>query len=121
MNIERFRKRLLSFEKTLSDQIERHVQHGRDQTSEDIVRDVGDESVAEEAASAQFTEAENDSTVLQQVRDALKRIDDHTFGKCVVDGEPIEVKRLEAMPWTPYCLKHQALQEAGEKKEYPTL
>src|SRR5215831_12148128 len=115
MNIERFRKRLLSLEKTLSDQIERHVQHGRDQTSEDTVRDVGDESVAEEAASAQFTEAEIDSTTLQQVRDALKRIEDHTFGKCIVDGQPIEKKRLEAMPWTPYCLKHQQLQESAEE------
>jgi DnaK suppressor protein len=121
MNIERFRKQLLKAEKTLSDQIERHVQHGRDQTDEDDVRDVGDESVAEEAASVQFTEAEINSTVLQQVRDALQRIDDHTFGRCVVDGEPIEEKRLEAMPWTPYCLKHQESMEAAEQKEYPTL
>ena len=30
-----------------------------------------------------------------------------TSGRCVVDGQPIEPKRLEAVPWTPYCLKHQ--------------
>lgn len=121
MNIERFRKRLLDLEKTLSDQIERHVQHGREQTSEDTVGDVGDTSVADEAVSEQFTAAELDSTVLQQVHDALKRIDNNTFGKCLVDGEPIEAKRLKAMPWTPYCLKHQELHEAAEAKDYPTL
>jgi len=32
-----------------------------------------------------------------------------------VDGEPIDEKRLEAMPWTPYCLKHQQLREAGRR------
>jgi len=51
--------------------------------------------------------AETDSAILAQVRAALKRIDAGTFGKCVVDGSPIEEKRLQAVPWTPYCLKHQ--------------
>jgi RNA polymerase-binding transcription factor DksA len=39
------------------------------------------------------------------VRAALRRIDDGTYGKCVLDDE---AKRLESVPWTPYCLKHQS-------------
>jgi RNA polymerase-binding transcription factor DksA len=38
----------------------------------------------------------------------------------VVDGAPIEEKRLEAVPWTPYCLKHQQLLE-GASRPKPTL
>ena len=56
--------------------------------------DAGDAIVADEGESESFTEAELDAGVLRQVRDALERIEDGTFGRCVVDGEPIEPKRL---------------------------
>jgi DnaK suppressor protein len=51
----------------------------------------------------------------------LKRIDDGTFGQCAVDGGPIEAKRLDAIPWAPYCLKHQTLLEAAARRRMPTL
>jgi RNA polymerase-binding transcription factor len=121
MKIEHFKNRLLKIEADLSARIERHVEQGREQTDETEVRDVGDRSVADEAMSEQFTEAEQDTGILHQVRDALKRIEDHTYGKCVVDGQPIEEKRLKAMPWTPYCLKHQEMKEGAEPRDYPTL
>ena len=68
-----------------------------------------------------MTEAEADRTLLEQVRAALKRIDDGTFGLCAVDGKPIEEARLEAMPWTPYCLKHQESIEATDGRKTPTM
>jgi DnaK suppressor protein len=55
------------------------------------------------------------------VRDALKRIEEGTFGKCVVDGGAIEEKRLNAVPWTPYCLKHEQLLEKEHPRRMPTL
>lgn len=121
MNIEHFRQRLLKLEADLSAQKERHVESAREQTRDFSARDVGDSSVADEAASEEFTQAELDSTVLQQVRDALGRIENHQYGKCIVDGESIEEKRLEALPWTPYCLKHQKLFEAAARRQFPTL
>jgi hypothetical protein len=30
-------------------------------------------------------------------------VDNGTFGTCLVDGGPIEEKRLDAAPWTPRC------------------
>jgi DnaK suppressor protein len=51
-----------------------------------------------------------------QVREALQRIEDGTFGRCVVDGEPIESKRLEAIPWAPCCVKHPSLLEAASPR-----
>jgi DnaK suppressor protein len=55
------------------------------------------------------------------VRDALKRIDGGTFGLCVVDREPIEPKRLDAVPWTPYCAKHAQSLETASQLKTPTL
>jgi DnaK suppressor protein len=121
MNIQHLKQRLLKLEADLSAQTERHLEFGREQTRDFSVRDTGDSSVADLAASEEFTQAELDSTVLQQVRDALQRMKDHVYGKCVIDGEPIDEKRLEALPWTPYCLKHQKLIEAAARQEFPTL
>jgi DnaK suppressor protein len=120
MNVEAYKKRLNDLEGTLSKRIALERGHARDQVIDEAA-DSGDISVADEAESEDFTEAELDATVLQQVRDALRRIDEGTFGRCVVDGGPIEPKRLEAVPWTPYCLKHQQLLEAASRRELPTL
>jgi DnaK suppressor protein len=121
MDIQHLKKRLLKLEAELLAETERHRKLGAEQTRDSSARDYGDASVADEDASEEFTEAESNSTTLQQVRDALQRIDNHTYGKCLIDGEPIEAKRLEALPWTPYCLKHQQELESAGRKQFPTL
>jgi len=120
MNIQHYKKRLLDLEKTLSARTDRALADGREDFI-DTAHDVGDASVADVAADDKFTEAELDSAILQQVQDALARIADGTFGKCLVDGGPIEAKRLDAIPWTPYCLKHQGLLEAAARPRTWTL
>jgi DnaK suppressor protein len=118
MNLEQYKHRLLDIEKKLAARTDRLVADGAKEFL-DSAHDLGDASVADEAASETFTEAEADSTVLSQVRDALTRISDGTYGKCIVDGGPIEKKRLDALPWTPYCLKHERQREGNLKT--PTL
>ncbi len=112
MNIQHYKQRLLDLEKTLSAQTQRALADGRGQFI-DSAHDLGDASVADVAADEDFTEAELDLTILRQVREALDRIAGGTFGKCLVDGAPIEAKRLDAVPWAAYCLKHQGLIEAA--------
>jgi DnaK suppressor protein len=120
MNVQEYKRRLLELETRLSTRAARERERARERAI-DSAGDTGDVSVADEAVSEGFTEAELDATVLQQVRDALQRIDDGTFGRCVVDGGSIEPKRLDAVPWTPYCLKHQKLLEAASRPRTPTL
>jgi DnaK suppressor protein len=120
MNVQHYKERLLELKKTLSARTERAGADGRREFI-DSAHDVGDTSVADEAASEAFSEADRDSTLLKQVIDALTRVDNGTFGTCVVDGEPIDEKRLDAVPWTPYCLKHEALLEASSGSRMPTL
>jgi DnaK suppressor protein len=119
VDIDHYRKRLLEIERTLVGRIDRSTATARE-TVDESAGDAGDESVSDEMKDERFTEADLDSVTLADVRDALRRIDDGTFGRCVVDGKPIEEKRLEAMPWTPYCLKHQQAREAGRRTS-PTL
>jgi len=120
MNVQEYQQRLLELETRLSTRIARRREQAREQVV-DSARDTADDSVADEGESEDFTEAELEATVLQQVRDALQRIEDGTFGRCVVDGEPIEPKRPEAVPWTPYCVKHRRLLEATFRLRTPSL
>ena len=120
MNIQHYKQRLLDLEKDLAARIGQETDQGR-QEFIDSAHDVGDASVADEVASEQFTEAENNADVLQQVRDALNRVADGTFGTCIIDGGPIEEQRLEAVPWTPYCLKHAKGHEVAASSRTPTM
>ena len=120
MNVQHYKQRLLDLERTLSARTGRAVAEGRGEFI-DGAHDVGDSSVADEVASEQFTEAEEDLAILQQVRDALTRVDAGTFGRCIVDGGPIEEQRLDAVPWTSYCLKHEQLCDAATPSSTPTL
>jgi DnaK suppressor protein len=49
------------------------------------------------------------SAGLDQVEAALARIADGTFGTCAVCGEAIAEGRLEARPWTPFCIGHASM------------
>ena len=43
---------------------------------------------------------------LSEVLLALQKLDNGTYGKCEIGGEPIEPERLEAQPTARYCMKH---------------
>ena len=120
MNVEKYKERLRKLEKQLDSRTSRDLENGRENLI-DTAHDSGDASVSDVAVDSEFTEAELNSAILQQVQDALRRIDSGTYGKCAVDGQPIEAKRLEAVPWAAYCVKHQALLEAAGSDRHWTL
>ena len=57
---------------------------------------------------------DRESRLLREVRAALKRIDDGSYGICVYTGEEISLKRLEAVPWTAFCIKAQEMFDKNE-------
>jgi DnaK suppressor protein len=119
MNVEDYRRRLLEREQELVNRLGRELDIARETAPDQA--DVGDLAVADELKEEYFTIAQTDSEILTQVRAALRRIDDGAFGRCTVDGKPIEEKRLEAVPWTPFCQKHQQEIEAGLRLRTPTM
>jgi len=50
----------------------------------------------------------NEQALLTEVEDALKRIENGTYGRCIDCGQPIPEKRLEALPWAARCVKDEA-------------
>jgi len=53
----------------------------------------------------------NQVALLQLVEDALGRIETGTFGTCDDCGRPIPSKRLDAVPYTPYCVSCERARE----------
>jgi len=54
------------------------------------------------------------ASLLQMVENALVRIREGAFGECVNCGNEINPKRLEAVPWTRYCIDCQEKLEKGQ-------
>ena len=119
MNIDHYRRRLLELERELVERLGAEVETARD--ARDDQPDVSDLAHVDELKEEYFALAETDSAILAQVRAALRRIEEGTYGRCVVDGEPIGEKRLDAVPWTPYCLEHQAELEERARIRTPSL
>ena len=51
--------------------------------------------------------ASNDRELLYKVNEALKRIEDQTFGICLECQKSVAVARLKAIPYARTCLKCQ--------------
>src|SRR3984893_19506888 len=63
---------------------------------------------------------DRESNLLRNVRGALRRIEDGTFGVCLHCEEDISPKRLVAVPWTPFCIQCQEIadrNQAGDGSE----
>lgn len=41
--------------------------------------------------------------IIDKINEALRRIDEGTYGKCKLCGGEIEIERLEAIPYTDIC------------------
>lgn len=55
--------------------------------------------------------ASNGQNILYEIDEALKRIDDKTYGKCQECGKKIDKQRLAAIPYTSMCIDCQGKKE----------
>ena len=58
---------------------------------------------------------DRESVLLRHVRGALARIADGSYGTCLHCDEEISPKRLNAVPWTAFCIR---CQEAADRHEF---
>ena len=61
---------------------------------------------------------DRESILLRNVRAALSRVADGSYGTCLHCEEDISPKRLNAVPWTAYCIR---CQEAADRHEFETV
>ena len=61
--------------------------------------------------------ASTEQTILNRIDEALKKIDDGTYGICEDCGKPISFKRLKAVPYAKLCIKCKEDEEKRTRRE----
>jgi DnaK suppressor protein len=86
-----------------------------DVESENVIGDIVDKanSIYEMQIYDKLTQKEQ--VKLQEISEALKRIEEGVYGKCVVCGKSIEEKRLIAIPEAKKCI---VCKSAEEKRKF---
>jgi DnaK suppressor protein len=114
--LETFRKRLEERQQSLRKTVSRTEEDGRI-ADQETAQDIADRAASSYTKEFLFSQSSNDRQLLHMVETALLRIREGTFGECVSCGNEINLKRLEAVPWTRYCIACQEKLEKGQLEE----
>ncbi len=80
--------------------------------------DDGTEDIVDRANNAynrelMFSLSDTKRTTLLQIENALRRMEERSYGRCANCGQNIHILRLEAVPWARFCIDCQELAEKG--------
>jgi len=114
--LEGFKKRLEERQQVLRKTVSRTEEDGRI-ADQDTAQDIADRAASSYTKEFLFSQSNNDRQLLAMVETALQRIREGAFGECVNCGNEINAKRLEAVPWTRYCIECQEKLEKGQLEE----
>ena len=78
----------------------------QDQGSISFGKRVGDGTAMAVDRLSAVTAHDNLAALLDQVRRALAKLDEGSYGRCDECGGDIGIARLEARPWSIRCLDH---------------
>ncbi len=111
--VEYFRRKLMEWKKSLlaqsQDTLEELRQGGLNQPDE------LDRASMETDKALDLRTKDRARKLISKINDALKRIEDGTYGYCEETGEPIGVERLEARPVATLSIEAQERHERMEK------
>ena len=107
--IQRFKTRLEIRQDELRMTMEQQLQNARTMEPEP---DAVDQATNVSEKESLLQRGKEEQRLFRAVESALGRIRDGSFGQCLSCGNEIAGARLEAVPWTPYCID---CQEAFER------
>ncbi len=114
--LDSFKKRLEERQQALRKAVSRTEEDGRI-ADQDSAQDIADRAASSYTKEFLFSQSNNERQLLQMVETALQRIREGSFGECVSCGNEINARRLEAVPWTRYCIECQEKKEKGQLEE----
>jgi DnaK suppressor protein len=112
--LDHFRLILSSWKKDLMQEVDRTVLHMKDEAAN--FPDPNDRATQESEFSLELRTRDRERKLIRKIDEALKRIDDGSYGFCLETGEPIGVKRLEARPVATLSVEAQERRERREKQ-----
>jgi DnaK suppressor protein len=112
--LEHFRLILSSWKQDLMQEVDRTVLHMKDEAAN--FPDPNDRATQESEFSLELRTRDRERKLIRKIDEALKRIEDGSYGFCMETGEPIGVKRLEARPVATLSVEAQERRERREKQ-----
>jgi len=105
-DVDRLRQKL-EFQLHETRQFLRHMEREAKSLDVEATQDSADRCVISLSKESLYERISQRRTVLRLIEAALKRIADGSFGICVGCGDGIQDQRLQALPWTQFCLRCQ--------------
>ena len=112
--LEHFRNILLTWKQDLMQEVDRTMLHMKDEAAN--FPDPNDRATQESEFSLELRTRDRERKLIRKIDEALKRIEDGSYGFCLETGEPIGVKRLEARPVATLSVEAQERRERREKQ-----
>jgi DnaK suppressor protein len=112
--LEHFRQILESWKRDLMVEVDRTVSHMKDEAAN--FPDPNDRATQEEEFSLELRTRDRERKLIRKIDEALKRIEDGSYGYCLETGEEIGVKRLEARPVATLSIEAQERRERRERQ-----
>jgi DnaK suppressor protein len=105
---------LNSWKRDLMVEVDRTVTHMKDEAAN--FPDPNDRATQEEEFSLELRTRDRERKLIRKIDEALKRIEDGSYGYCLETGEEIGIKRLEARPVATLSLEAQERRERRERQ-----
>jgi DnaK suppressor protein len=112
--LEHFRQILNSWKRDLMVEVDRTVSHMKDEAAN--FPDPNDRATQEEEFSLELRTRDRERKLIRKIDEALKRIEDGSYGYCLETGEEIGIKRLEARPVATLSIEAQERRERRERQ-----
>jgi DnaK suppressor protein len=112
--LEKYRVLLEDKRRALREQAARNLGQIRWTTESSGGRDAADEAAENSDRAFLFALSALERETLQLIDEALERVEDGSYGYCLMSGEPIGDARLKAIPWARYTVECQAEIEREE-------
>ena len=107
-----FRERLLAMQRELLEKADLTSEHLREH---DIEPDPTDQATIEEEYALELRARDRERKLLKKIEQALRRIDDGSYGYCEESGEAIGIPRLLARPTATLTIEAQSRRELKQK------
>jgi DnaK suppressor protein len=114
VQLDHFRNILNGWKRDLMQEVDRTVSHMKDEAAN--FPDPNDRATQEEEFSLELRTRDRERKLIRKIDEALKRVEDGSYGYCLETGEEIGVKRLEARPVATLTIEAQERRERRERQ-----
>jgi DnaK suppressor protein len=109
-----YRRMLMEKKETIIRKLSNFINESKE-VEINIAQDVVDKAESSYTKEFLLSLSDTERDQLMLIDEALRRIDTDGFGACQLCGLEINRKRLEAIPWTSYCISCQEKAEEESK------